>query len=114
MNLFKKIFFSVVFFILISSLIKNVLNYQNALKFYEQYKNNFEKEKNKNQRLKTEILKKSSLAEVEKTIRNQLNLIQPDEIVVIINQPTFTPSPSPTPNLSNIQKWLQLYQGKTN
>jgi hypothetical protein len=114
MSFFKKLFFAIVFFILLSSSIRNILNYQSALKFYHQYKNGFEKEKEKNQRLKTEILKKTSLSEIEKTIRNHLNLLQPDEVALIIAQPTPSPSPSPTPSLSNFQKWLNLYQGKTN
>jgi len=114
MQLIKKIFLLTVFFILLSSSVRNLINYQKALKFYEQYKNNFEKEKKKNQTLKTQMLKKTNLYEVEKTIRNQLNLLQPDEVAVIIPQPTLSPSPTPTPSLSNFQKWLYVYQGKLN
>jgi len=114
MTLVKKIFLTIIFIILLSSLIKSITNYQNALKFYQQYKNTFEKEKKKNQMLKTQILKKTSLFEAEKIIRNQLNLIKPDEVLVIIPRPTLSPSPTPTPVLSNWQKWFYLYQGKAN
>jgi len=113
MNLLQKLFFVFVLLILLSSSIRNILNYQNALKFHRQYQSNFEKEKEKNQRLKTEIIKKTSFSEIEKTIRNQLNLLQPDEVAIIIVQPTPSPSPSPTPSLSNFQKWINLYQRKT-
>jgi len=114
MTIFKKIFLTIIFFLILSSSIKNIINYQNAQKFYRRYKENFEKEKKKNQMLKTQILKKTSLFEVEKIIRNQLNLIKPDEVLVIIPRPTLYPSPTPTPVLSNWQKWFKVYQGKTN
>jgi len=76
--------FLVVF--LLFSLLKNIFNYKDKIKFYENYKQNFEEEKKKNIELKTEIVKKKSTAEVEKTIRNDLNLLKPDEIAIITGQ----------------------------
>jgi len=114
MSLIKRILFIIIFLLLFSSAIKNIITYQNALNFYRQYKSAFEKEKEKNQRLKTELLKKTSLSELEKTIRNQLNLLQPDEVVVLIPTPTIFFTPTPTLSLPNWKKWLYLYQGKAN
>jgi len=114
MRFFNKFFLIIIFFLLFSSSIKNLINYQNAQKFYQKYKENFEKEKKKNQMLKTQLLKKTSLFEVEKIIRNQLNLLQPDEVVVLIPTPTIFLTPTPTLSLPNWKKWLYLYQGKAN
>src|SRR3989344_3349319 len=92
------IFFAV---FLLFSLLKNIFNYKDKIKFYEDYKRDYEAEKKKNIELKTEIVKKKSVAEVEKTIRNDLNLIRPDEVAIIIPSPTpkpriITPTPKAT------------------
>lgn len=112
MKLISKIFFLIIFLLFLSSLIRNLFNYHNALKFYQQYKINFEKEKEKNRNFKIQMLKKTNVYEVEKTIRNQLNLLKPDEVVVIVPSPLLTPTPSPTKSPVNWEKWLRLYQGK--
>ncbi len=99
--------FLVVF--LLFSLLKNIFNYKDKIKFYENYKQSFEEEKKKNIELKTEIVKKKSTTEVEKTIRNDLNLLKPDEIAVIIPSPTPRPvSITPTPG-ANWRQWLDLF-----
>ena len=91
---------------LLFSLLKNIFNYKDKIKFYEDYKRDFEAEKKKNIELKTEIVKKKSTAEVEKTIRNDLNLLRPDEVAIIVPSPTPRPiSITPTPAPSWKQWW---------
>ena len=94
---------------LVSSLTKNIVDYQKKLQFYEDYKTGFESEKKRNITLKTEVLKNSDLNEIEKTLRNKLNLLKPDEIAIIVPKPTptvliITPTPLPT-----WKQWKDLF-----
>lgn len=85
------------------------MDYQKKYAFYNTYKQANENEKKKNITLKTEIRKQDSQIELEKTIRNKLNLSRPDEVVLMI--PTPTPSPiiiTPTPE-PNIIQWINLF-----
>jgi len=112
MKLINKFFLTILILILFSSFIKNFISYQEGKKFYEQFKKNYEEEKKKNTKLKTQILKQTSAYDVEKKIRNEFNLLQPDEIAVILPTIKTTPAPTPTPSLPNWQKWFDLYRGK--
>jgi cell division protein FtsB len=112
MKLINKFFLGILLLILFSSFIKNFINYQEGKKFYDQYKKNYEEEKKKNTKLKTQMIKQTNIYEVEKKIRNELNLLQPDEVAVILPPIKTTPTPTPTPNLPNWKKWINLYQGK--
>jgi cell division protein FtsB len=94
---------------LFSSLVRNLFDYRNKLQFYDEYKKEYEKEKKENTALKTEVLKKTSQSELEKTIRNKLNLLKPDEVAVILPSPTPIPiTPTPTP-LPNWMQWWKLF-----
>jgi cell division protein FtsB len=99
----------IILFILSSSLIKNIWDYQNKYAFYQDYKNNYDKEKQNNTALKTGIRKQSSNEELEKIIRNKLNLLKPNEVVVMIPTPTPNPiilTPTPAPNW---RQWINLF-----
>lgn len=86
-----------------------MFDYKNKLSFYQQFKQNYEKEKKRNIELKTEIVRKKSTEEIEKTIRNDLNLLKDNEIALIVPSPTKTPvSVTPTP-LPNWKQWWGLY-----
>jgi cell division protein FtsB len=109
MKLVKKIILVFFLLFLFSSLTRNIFNFQKKLQFYHDFKKEYEKEKKKNITLKTEILKKSDPNEVEKTIRNKLNLQRPDEVVIVVPQPTPTPvviTPTPLPNWN---QWLNVF-----
>jgi len=112
MKLINKLFLGILILILISSFIKNFINFQEGKKFFEQYKKKYEEEKKKNTQLKTQILKQTNVYEIEKKIRNELNLLQPDEITILLPKIKNIPPPTPTPVLPNWKKWLNLYQGK--
>ncbi len=105
----KKIFLIIFLIFLFSSLLPNVLNYKNKIEFYQQIKKDYEEEKKKNIELKTKIINKKSIDEIEKTIRNKLNLSKENEVVIIIPSPTKKILPSPTPVLKNWQKWWQIF-----
>lgn len=111
MKIVKRIMFVLLFIFLISSVSKSILDYRNKLEFYNSYKKDYEDAKKRNTTLKTEILKKSDPQELEKTIRNQLNLLREDEIDVILPPPSPTPTiliPTPQPNWS---KWQNIFFG---
>ncbi len=108
-----KILRNIIFFLLIlfffSSLTKNLFDYRKKLVFYEDFRNDHEKEKKRNTELKTMVLKKSDPNEIEKTIRDKLNLLKPDEVAIILKQPTPTPNIiTPTP-LPNYLQWWQIF-----
>ena len=100
-----------IFFVLFlfSSLVRNLFDYRNKLQFYQEYKGEYDKEKKDNITLKTEVLKKTSQTELEKTIRNKLNLLKPDEVAVMLPSPTPIPIiPTPIP-LTVWQQWWKLF-----
>jgi cell division protein FtsB len=90
-------------------LLKNLFNYKSKLDFFQQFKQDYDKEAKRNIELKTEVVQKKSREEVEKTIRNDLNLLKDNEIALIIPSPTQEPSTiTPTP-LPNWKLWLELF-----
>ncbi len=108
MSLIKKIFIGLLFLFLLFSLIKNVTHYFKKLDFYQSYKNQYHQEKKKQITLKTKILKYKDPNHLEKTIRDELNLLKSNETAIIL--PPFSPSPkkiTPTP-LPNWQQWWKL------
>ncbi|MDH7476020.1 MAG: septum formation initiator family protein [Microgenomates group bacterium] len=109
MAVVKKIIFFLLLIFLFTSLTRSFFEYRKNLQFYQEYKQSYEKEKKNNLTLKTEILKKSDLNEIEKTIRNKLNLSKPNEMAVIIPNPTATPTPAISPTLPVYQQWWRLY-----
>lgn len=101
------LFFLIVF--LFSALTKNIFDYRKNLRFYQSYKKEYELEKKENISLKTQILKKNDPDELEKTIRNKLNLSKPNEVTLIIPNPAPTPAViTPTP-LPNWQRWYEVF-----
>ncbi len=109
MRLIKKIFIVLLVVFLFSLLTKNFFEYLKNRQFYQTYKENYEKEKKKNIELKTTILRKNSFYEIEKVIRNRLNLSRPGEATIIIPESVITPSPTPTTPPPVYQQWLNLF-----
>ncbi|KKQ26158.1 MAG: hypothetical protein US40_C0003G0010 [Candidatus Roizmanbacteria bacterium GW2011_GWC2_37_13] len=109
MEIIKKLFFALLIIFLFSSLAPNVFNYRNKLTFYQQTKKDLEEEEKRSIELKTEIVKKKSADEVEKTIRNKLNLLKKNEIALIVPSPSLFPKVTPTPVLANWQMWWQVF-----
>jgi len=105
----RKIVFFLLLLFFFSSLTKNLLDYQNKVNFYQSYLKDYQGEKRKNTELKTQLLKKSDTYEVEKTIRNKLNLLREGEVAVILPQPSPTPIVvTPTP-LPNYLQWKEVF-----
>ncbi|MEK7597138.1 MAG: septum formation initiator family protein [Patescibacteria group bacterium] len=109
MKLIKNIIFIFLLVFLFSSLLKNLFSYKSKLNFYQQFKQNFEKESKRNIELKTEVVRKKSTEEIEKTIRNNLNLLKDNEIALIIPSPTKTPVSITSTPAPNWRQWWELY-----
>ena len=109
MKLIKNIIFVFLLIFLFSSLLRNLFGYKSKLQFYQQFKQNFDREKKRNIELKTEVVRKKSQEEIEKTIRNNLNLLKDNEVSLILPSPTKTLiSITPTP-LPNWRQWWELF-----
>ncbi len=109
MRMLKRGLLLLLFLFLISSLTRNLFEYKKNYSFYEDYKKEYEDARQKNTKLKTQILKKNDPNEIEKVIRNKLNLLRPNEIAVILPPPTPTPIvTTPTP-LPVYQQWLETF-----
>lgn len=96
----KRILFILFFLFLFSSLTKNAFEYRKNYSFYDSYKTEADQVKKRNTQLKTQLLKQSDPYEIEKTIRNKLSLLKPNEIAIILPQPSPTPRvfiPTPAP-----------------
>lgn len=109
MKILRKIVFFLLLLFFFSSLTKNLFDYKSKLSFYQSYLKDYEKEKKRNVELKTQLLKKSDPNEIEKTIRNKLNLLKPDEVALML--PQLTPTPvliTPTP-LPNYLQWWKVF-----
>ena len=109
MNRLKKIAFIALVAFLLFSLTRNIFTYQKTLFFYNALSREYTTEKEKNINLRTQILKKRDQAEVEKTIRNKLNLVKKNEIEILVPKPTPTPRPMKKPNHPIWYQWLTLF-----
>lgn len=109
MNLLKKVVLTLLVIFFLTSLTRNLTEYRKNLTFYRSFKKQYEEEKKRNISLKTQALKKSDPNEIEKTIRNKLNLARPNEITIMIQDPTPTPKLIITPQLPPYQQWYAVF-----
>ena len=107
----KTLFFLLVLF-LFSSLTKTITDYMQNISFYENYKAEHQKEERRNATLKTQITKNNDLYQLEKIIRNDLNLTRENEVTILVPNPTPTvPIASPT-KLPVWQQWREVFFSK--
>lgn len=109
MKIIKNTIFLALAFLLISSLLKNIIDYQKKIKFYEDTQKDYQKEKDKNKKLKSDLAKSQDYYTVEKNIRNKLNLLKEDETLLIL--PKITPMPTAIPQIKKSipQQWWELF-----
>jgi len=107
----KRLFYFIVVIFLFYSFTRNFSNYIKNVEYYNKNKGNYQKEQKNNITLQTQLRKQQAPAEIEKTIRNQLNLLKPNEVSLIILLPTPTPIvPTPTP-VPNYLQWWRVFSG---
>ncbi len=108
-RLIKNAVFFCLMAVLVASLSRNIFLYKDKLTFYHDYRKEYEKERELNKKLKSDIKKSEDYYFVEKEIRDKLNLLQPNETALIIPKVTLTPEPTPTVPKAPYQEWLELY-----
>jgi len=109
MKRFKGFIFALIVIFVVVSLSRNIVSYLQALKFYDAYKSEYEKEQKRNVELKTQILKKSDSFEIERTMRDKLSMSKPGEVVVILPQPTPTPQITPAASKPVYLQWFDVF-----
>lgn len=109
MGIIRKGVVAIIFLFLTWSLIKNLSEFRKNLQFYDNYQAQLQQAKQENARLMTQKTLKSSPHEVEKTIRNQLNLLKENEIAVIVPPPSPTPTPLVTPPVPVYRQWWNTF-----
>jgi len=111
MKILKRFVYIIIVIFLFYSLTRNFSNYIKNVKYYNKNKEDYQKAQKNNIALQTQLRKQQAPGEIEKTIRNQLNLLKPNEVSLIISLPTPTPIvPTPTPVPNYLQWWKLFFQ----
>ncbi len=106
----KSIFLIIVSLFLFYSLAKSLFIFNDRFKIYQRLEQKKKKLEKKKVELQTRIKKAESLDYLEKKIRNDLQLVLPNETVVILSYPTPTPvKPTPTPLPIPLQ-WVEIFK----
>jgi phosphopantetheine adenylyltransferase len=93
-------------------LTKNIFEYQEKVSFYKQMMNEKNIETKKTQKLNKEIARNQDVDQIEKNIRQKLNLLKENEIAVILPNISITPTIAPIPPKTNPQLWFELLLSK--
>lgn len=93
---------------LIISLTKNIVDYRKKVAFYNTYQEEYQKQAKRGVELRGEIAKNNDYYRLEVKIRQNLNLLKPDEVAVILPKPTITPVPTPNPLKPPYKQWVEL------
>lgn len=109
MKIIKNTIFLALAFLLISSLLKNIIDYQKKIRFYEDVQKDYQKEKDKNKKLRSDLAKSQDYYTVEKNIRNKLNLLKEGESLLILPKIIPTPTAMPQIKKSIPRQWLDLF-----
>lgn len=110
MQRIKRLLLYLLILFVITSLTRSLLDYTKNQQFYQDYRNEYQKEKKRNTELKTELVKTQDIHEFEKIVRDKLNLHKSNEYVLVIPNPTptvLTPTPTPIPNY---QQWIDTFR----
>ncbi len=100
----------VVFFLfLVFALSKNIVDYRRNIRLHDTLKAEYEEKKKENIKLKTNVRRYNDPDELEKTIRNKLNLVKEGETAVIIAKPTPAPAVSRPAPQEPYEQWLAVF-----
>ena len=93
-------------------LTQNIFDYQQKINFYQQIMKEKSVETARTQQLNNEIAKNQDINQIERNIRQKLNLLKDKEIAVILPNISITPTPTPQPKKANPQLWFELLLSK--
>ncbi|MFS8158818.1 MAG: FtsB family cell division protein [Candidatus Roizmanbacteria bacterium] len=105
----KNILFFFIAISLIFSLTKNIFDYQNKKLFYNQFVTEQKKAESENAKLKHNLSESKNPYEVEKILRNKLNLGKSNEYVVLLPSPELSPTPTPEPIKLPYIQWMEVF-----
>lgn len=105
----KNILFFFIAISLIFSLSKNILDFKSKQDFSSEIQSELKKAEIENAQLKSSRTKAKDPYEVEKILRNKLNLTRPGEYILILPTPELSPSPTPTPIQQPYKQWLEVF-----
>lgn len=109
MVILKRLIIILLILFFISSMTKNFLSFTNNLAFYQNFRQEYEKEKKKNNELKMMAVRSTDSFEVEKMIRNKLNMVKKDETIVILPNPTPEPQAIAPTSIPTYQQWWNTF-----
>jgi cell division protein FtsB len=98
-------------FILVIGVFRAFFQYQDRSRILKNAQEKYDEANSKNEALKRELAQTEQYEYIEKEAREKLGLSREGEVVVILPENTkdVIPTPTPTPVLSNFQKWLKLF-----
>lgn len=109
MTIVKNIFFGLLTLFFLVTVTRNFFEYQRNLEFYNGFKTEYDEVKAQNDWLQAQFVKQNDPDEVEKTIRNQLNMVKDGETVVLMEQPSPTPIQISPTEIPNYTKWYRTF-----
>lgn len=93
-------------------LTQNIFDYQRKIDFYKQIMQEKDVEVKRTHSLNNELAKNKDIDQIERNIRQKLNLLKEKEIAVILPNISITPTPKPLPTKTNLQLWFELLLSK--
>lgn len=93
------------------NLVKSFASYRNRKITLSQTENNLLEEQNRKLDLERELVQTENIDYIEEQARKKLNMAKEDELVILM--PTLPVqdqiTPTPTPRLSNVEKWIEVF-----
>lgn len=109
MQTIKKGIIVILLILPILALSKSVLDSLQNNQFYDSSKAQYDKQAEINKKLKSDIAKSKDYYEVEKTVRNKLGRLKPNETELIIPRAPIVPSPTPTIIVPVYEQWKEVF-----
>lgn len=109
MHTIKKTIIVVLLILPILALSKSIYDSLQGNQFYEESKKHYDEQVAINKKLKSDIAKSKDYYEVEKTIRNKLGRLKPNETELIIPRISVAPSPTPTTAMPVYEQWRKVF-----
>jgi hypothetical protein len=103
----RNIVLTLLFLFFMVAFTRNLFSYQQNLLFYKTFKDDYDATVSRNNKLKSELVKNTDTYQMEKRIRDKLNLARKNETAILLPEPTLQPiSPTPTVVPTYLQWWL--------
>ena len=85
------------------------MDFKSKQDFSSEIQSELKEAETENARLKSSKTKAKDPYEVEKILRNKLNLTRPGEYILILPTPELSPTPTPVPIKPPYEQWLNTF-----